>query len=178
MPCNTHVLELLMHIMHFLKAIFPLSENTFCHGMAQNFSFKHSYCRSSGRARSHSLWASAHEGTQFVSAPHLQWTGLLHAASYFAPFSSTALVSEGVFVRWMRESRSGAPPCQFVTRREYDCTKTSLPKTCMLSCLPESCCSACLILVVSSSLCAELILPSIHCKATWSRIGIIDRAKV
>lgn len=35
--------------------------------------------------------------------------------------------------------------------------KTSLPNTCMLSCLPESCCSACLILVVSSSLCAELI---------------------
>lgn len=31
--------------------------------------------------------------------------------------------------------------------------KTSLPKTCMLSCLPESCWSACLTLVVSGSLC-------------------------
>ena len=35
--------------------------------------------------------------------------------------------------------------------------KTSLPKTCMLSCLPGSCWSACLTLVVSGSLCAELI---------------------
>ncbi len=53
--------------------------------------------------------------------------------------------------------------------------KTSLPKTCMLSCLPESCWSACLTLVVSGSLCAELITGC--SKSVGDQIGLLDRLR-
>lgn len=43
----------------------------------------------------------------------------------------------------------------------------------MLSCLPESCWSACLTLVVSGSLCAELITG--YDKSTANQIGLLDR---
>lgn len=44
--------------------------------------------------------------------------------------------------------------------------KTSLPKTCMLSCLPESCCSACIKLVVSGSNVLSLLLVIMHHKCS------------
>lgn len=53
--------------------------------------------------------------------------------------------------------------------------KTRLQKTCMLSCLPESCWSACLTLVVSDSLCAELVTR--YDKYSGNQIGLLQRTK-
>lgn len=99
----------------------------------------------------HSLLASAHGGSQFHSAPHFHWAPIssCSAARRWPPRVFHFALAERIPLR-----SSSLSVCH---KEGIWLHKTSLPKTCMLSCLPESCCSACLILVVSSSLCAELI---------------------
>lgn len=82
----------------FLKAIFPLSENAFFHGMAPKHLFRTQFQRYLGSSPGVILSERVHtEARRLIVRYISNGLSFLRAASYFVPFSTTTLATQRFF---------------------------------------------------------------------------------